>query len=286
NAKDWQRKILTGILWSSLTRYYLFMISGSWVVWHTEIHLWHLGQLPIRFPDDLELRNRIVTIVDKLRNRDTRPRTLFNQANQPNETIASLERQLDEAIFDLYELNEAERDLVLDMCETGLEFFYRHSNSNAVKRLESYPQTKQGFITDLPQRRDAEKGLQGYLYAFLDMWTSYLEPEGVFLWRVLCPDNDPLVAVVFSTQSKHDDLPPLQDDKAMWADLKRIVESSDRQINRRIYIAGLVRLVTDDAIIIIKRNERWLWTRSQAREDAEATFLWAMRLQESQLELE
>lgn len=281
NLEGWQRKILLGILWSSLARYYLFLTSGSWTPWHTEIHLWQLEQLPIRFPDDLELRNRIVTIVGKLRNWDT-SLPLFNQSHE-TETIESLERQLDDAIFDLYELNEAERDLVLDMCETGLEFFYRHSNSDAVKRLEPYPQTKQGFITDLPRQREVEKGLQGYLYAFLDMWQSYLESDGVFRWRVVRPDNDPMVAVVFTTQSKHDDLPPLQDDESMWADLKRIAEASCRELNPRIYLDGLVRLVTDDKIIIIKRNERRLWTRSQAREDAEATFLQAMRLQESQL---
>lgn len=279
NAQDWQRKILTGVLWTSLARYYLFMTSGSWMVWHTDIKLWHLKQLPIRFPDDSELRNRIVTIVDKLRNWNT-SLPLFNQSNQ-TETIESLERQLDDAIFDLYELNEAERDLVLDMCETGLEFFYRHSNSNAVKPLESYPLAKQGFITDLPRQRDAEKGLQGYLYAFLDMWQSYLEPDGVFRWRVVRPDNDPMVAIVFYTQSKHNDLPLLQDDEGLWVDLKRIAESSRWQINPRIYIDGLVRLATDDEIIIIKRNERRLWTRSQAREDAEATILQAMHLQEA-----
>jgi hypothetical protein len=284
NLEDWQRKILLGILWSSLIRYYLFITSGSWVVWHTEIHLWQLEQLPIRFPDDLEVRSRIVTIVDKLRNWDT-SLPLFNQS-QGTETIDSLERQLDDAIFDLYELNEAERDLVLDMCETGLEFFYRHSHSEAVKPLESYPQAKQGFIADLPRQRDVEKGLEGYLYAFLDMWQSYLEQDGVFRWRVVRPKNDPMVAVVFTTQSVHDDLPPAQDDETVWADLKQIVKSSRWQINPRIYIDGLVRLVTDDLnlIIIIKRNERRLWTRSQAREDAEATFLQAMRLQESQLE--
>lgn len=279
DIEDWQRKILIGIVWSSVARYYFFMTSGSWTIWHIELHLWQLEQLPIRFPDDLELRNRIVTIVDKLRNWNT-SLPLFNQSHEP-ETIDSLERQLDKAIFDLYELNEAERDLVLDMCETGLEFFYRHSNSDAVKPLEPYPQAKQGFITDLPRYREVEKGLQGYLYAFLDMWQSYLEPDGVFRWRVVRPDNDPMVAVVISTQSKYDDLSPLQDDEALWADLKRIVESSDWQINHRIYIAGLVRLVTDNEIIIIKRNERRLWTRSQAREDAEATFLQAMRLQEA-----
>lgn len=277
--EDWQRKVLIGILWSSLSRYFFFMISGSWVVWHTEIHLWQLEQLPIRFPDDLELRDRIVSIVDKLRNWDASS-PLFGQS-QDTETIEGLEHQLDDVIFDLYELTEPERDLVQDMCVTGLELFYRHSNSDAIKRLDPYPRTKQGFITDLPRRRDTERGLEGYLYAFSDMWQDFLEPEGVFRWRVVRPANNPMVAVIFTTQSRYDGLPPLQDDEAMWADLKRIAKSSDWQINHRIYIAGLVRLVTDNEVIIIKRNERRLWTRSQAREDAEATILQAMHLQQA-----
>lgn len=274
---DWDRKLLLGILWSSLTRYYLFMTSGSWTIWHKEIHLGQLRQLPIRFTDNLELRNRIVAIVDTLRAWD---------APGDVETIASLEHQLDEAIFDLYDLREAERDLVLDMCETGLEFFYRHNGSEAVKPLEPYPQARQGFITDLPQHRNKESGLQGYLYAFLDMWQSYLEPEGVFRWRVIRPDNNLMIAVVFTTQSKDDGLPSIQPDEVMWADLERITQTSPQLVNPRIYIDGLVRLVTDNEIIIIKRNERRLWTRSQGREDAEATFLQAMRLQQSQMELE
>jgi len=280
----WKRKTIIAILWSSLARYYFFMTASSWGTWNHKIYISEIREFPIYFPNILDLRERIVTIVDKLRAWDT-SLPLFKQFHQ-TETTESLERQLDEAIFDLYELNDSERDLVLDMCETGLEFFYRHSNSNAIKPLESYPQAKQGFITDLPQRRDDEKGLQGYLYAFLDMWQSYLEPNGVFRWRVVRPTNDPMVAVVFTTQSQNDSLPPLQDDDALWTDLKQIAKSSQWQINTRIYIDGLVRLVTNDGlIIIIKRNERRLWTRSQAREDAEATFVQAMRLQEGQSEL-
>ncbi len=281
-TKTWERQALIGILWSSLARYYFFMTSGSWVVWHTEIHLWQLEQLPIRFPDNAELHNRITVIVDKLRNWDTKPLDLLTHQSQPNqaETVESLERQLDEAIFDLYELNEAERDLVLDMCETGLEFFYRHSNSNAVKSLELCPQSEQGFITDLPQQRDTEKGLEGYLYAFLAMWQDYLEPDGIFRWQIIRPNNNPMVAVVFTTQPKYDGLPSPLNDEAAWSDLKQIIESNRQELSSRIYIDGLVRLVTDDEIIIIKRNERRLWTRSQAREDAEATILQAMHIQE------
>jgi len=43
----------------------------------------------------------------------------------------------------------------------------------------------------------------------------------------------------------------------------------------------MIRVVSDTDIYIIKRDERRLWTRSMAREDAEATLLQAMNLQEA-----
>ncbi|GAJ20576.1 unnamed protein product [marine sediment metagenome] len=44
----------------------------------------------------------------------------------------------------------------------------------------------------------------------------------------------------------------------------------------RIYIEGLERSVTEEEILIIKRNENRLWTKSMAREDAEAMLVKAM----------
>ena len=49
---------------------------------------------------------------------------------------------------------------------------------------------------------------------------------------------------------------------------------------QRIYIDGMVRVVADTDIVIIKRNERRFWTSSAARDDAEATMLLAMQLGE------
>ncbi|MFT3880668.1 MAG: hypothetical protein QM703_13515 [Gemmatales bacterium] len=46
----------------------------------------------------------------------------------------------------------------------------------------------------------------------------------------------------------------------------------------RVYIDGLIRLVTDTDMVIIKRNERRHWTSSVARDDAEATMLMVMQL--------
>jgi hypothetical protein len=46
---------------------------------------------------------------------------------------------------------------------------------------------------------------------------------------------------------------------------------------RRIFIDGIMRIVTPTDIVIIKRNEQRFWTRSAARDDAEATMLRAMK---------
>lgn len=281
---EWQRKILIGILWSSLTRYYFFMTAGSWGTWHHEIHLSALENMPVRFPDDLALRKRILQIVDKLRSWNPKRLDLINAKRAIDKKITNqlsgIEKELDEAIFDLYELSEPERDLVLDMCETGLEFFYRNSQSKAVQSVENYPEQYQGTIHDLPQRREKQKGLEGYLWAFLDMWNDELEPGGEFRWRVIRPSNNPMMAVVFTSQDKGNRLPELiSPDKEWSVILEKIDRASQQRMSQNIYLDGIVRGVTDTEIFIIKRNERRFWTRSLAREDAEATLLQATYLQ-------
>jgi len=273
NLEDWQRKMIVAIFWSSLARYYLFMTSGSWTTWHTAIHLEETERLPIRLPTNDNLKDRIISIVDSLRNRD-------DELLESHNEIATLEKQLDKAVFELYELGEAEQDLVLDMCETGLEFFHQANNSEATQCLNIT--AKQGLMQDLPQNRDQEQGLQGYLYAFLDAWNAELEPEGEFNWTVINLPNNPMLAVIFSTQNKGEPLRLLPDTtQADWdAVLKRCGAALKYPVSRNIYIEGMVRSVSDTEIIIIKRNERRLWTRTAAREDAEATLAQAIRLQE------
>jgi hypothetical protein len=273
NLDDWQRKAITAIFWSSLARYYLFMTSGSWGMWHHETQLPDITSFPIRLPINNNLKEKIVFIVDKLRNWES---PLLSD----NEEIKKLENKLDKAIFELYELSEAEQDLVLDMCETGLEFFYQANKSNAVKPVINTNKTH-GLIKDLPQNRSQEKGLEGYLYAFLDFWNDELEPDGEFNWTIINPANNPMLAVIFTTQNKGELLPELQNDITAWdAVLNRCGKALKCEISRNIYIEGMVRSVSDTEIIIIKRNERRLWTRTAAREDAEATLAQAIRLQE------
>jgi hypothetical protein len=275
-----EAKIILGIFWSSLTRYYFWLTAGSWI-WHNQIK-----QMPVRLPEDIELRNQIVKIVDKLQNKgaNTASVNIFGGTTLTYKQTLRLEHDLDEAIFDLYELNEAERDLVRDMCEYGLGLFYNNVKSSAVKPVEANrPASNCGVLEDVPIRRDWQKGFEGYIRTFLRIWNRELEPDGEFRWQLIRPGNNiPMVAMVCSTQDKKVPLAlPKGSDTEQW---NKVLEKLDNTlltpITKRVYIDGVVRAVSDTDIIIIKRNERRLWTRSMAREDAEATLLQAIHLQE------
>jgi hypothetical protein len=121
--------------------------------------------------------------------------------------------------------------------------------------------------------------LAGYLDAFLDVWNGELEPDGEFRWRIIRPPKIPMLAIAFESESMSNRLPPPRNDDAYdWTRvLERIDEDSHQPFgSRRIYLEGLARIVSEHEVLIIKKNERRLWTRSAAREDAEATLAQAM----------
>jgi hypothetical protein len=156
NAKAWERKVLLGIFWSSLARYYFFMTASSWGTWHDDIHLEEILSLPIRFPDNLELTEKIVRIVDELRSKEPSTNRLFEagvrEGIATEADLTELERQLDAAVLELYQLSEAEQDLILDMCATGLDFLYNGTKSDAVRNVDPYPERAQGLACAFGRR--------------------------------------------------------------------------------------------------------------------------------------
>jgi methylase of polypeptide subunit release factors len=285
-TSDWERKTLVAIIWSSLARYYLFMTTSSWGTWHHEIHLEDgLLRLPIRLPTNHELRDRIVKLVEELSDWNPITQSLLDPNGITDKQISkirsSLEQQLDNAIFDLYELTESERDLIRDMCDTGLEFFYRGSNSEATSRNVDVPFT-QGKISDI--RALNTNGIFEYILVFLEKWNRDLEKIGGELyWQITRSPSTPMLAIIFTTaeigkKTSQDNNNEIHE----WNDLlQKLDKTLITPVSPRIYIDGLIRAVSDTNVIIIKRDERRLWTRSQAREDADATLLQAMILQET-----
>jgi hypothetical protein len=282
-------KVALAVLWSSLTRYYLFMTSGTWGLWHDEVLKGPLSSVPLRFPEDDVVSSSLVRIVDALRTLPaaTEPSLVEEKPftkTQRTERIRELEAELDAAVFDLFELTPEERERITEMCTLGLDHFYRGMESNAVKPL-GWPAgaPRFGYAKDLSANGRATGELCPYLTTYLQLWEPLLRKQtasGRFRWRVIQPPESSMMAAIFETESGDEHLPtPTNSDEQAW---NEVLASLDRHAfqekgSKRVYVDGMVRVVNETDIAIIKRNERRLWTASAARNDAEATILQTMK---------
>ena len=168
------------------------MTSGSWGLWHDEISLDSVKGMPVHFPTDPELRERIVDLVAQLQNLNPIQNDLpFDEStSQFDESTSQFQdkeimEELDTAIYDLYELGTAERDLIHELCTVGLDLFYRDQKSEAVAEV-SRPDCATGTLADVVNSRD---GLSGYLCTFMENWRSVLDTDSDLVWVIISPPS-------------------------------------------------------------------------------------------------
>jgi hypothetical protein len=172
--------------------------------------------------------------------------------------LPELERELDEAVFDL-------------------NLFYENQKSAALKPV-LLPHKSAGRLTDVQQ---AWKGLPSYLRTFLGSWGGNLNDDTEFVWRVLSPPSGaPLLAISFCTHFKSDEVSALDDLPLDWsAALAKLDGSSIVPMNSsRLFVDTFFRYISETEIIFIKRNEQRFWTKTAAREDAESAQTYLMNL--------
>jgi hypothetical protein len=248
NLNDNQKMVLLGILLSSLAKYYHFLTCSMWGFWHFKIHTEEHLNLPIHFFDDQNLQNRIIAAVNQIITKGDAP-ALFDP-NNPG--WRKMQDELDEAIFDLYDLSETQRDLVRDLCQVTLEFFYDGTDSQAAK----------------PPTVD---WIENYRDAFLEVWHERLASQGKELEaQIYAPHRGFLVGMSFELKEmgvavkNH----PITDDSEWQRWFKRLSKSLRKEYGAGIYIDSIVKELSNSSMFIIKRAERRLWTKSQARQDA------------------
>ena len=151
-------------------------------------------------------------------------------------------------------------------------------DSQLIAPVKHYPQQNQGLFSDINKNRQTQKGLEGYLQTFLNIWNRELDPDGEFSWQIIRfqfkETKSSMLAVVFSTQEYGEKLQPVSE-----LEQKQRIESLNQLIKQK---NDLVCSVSDTEIIIIKRNEQRLWTCSMARKDAGEAIIELLNLQESQ----
>jgi type I restriction-modification system DNA methylase subunit len=276
-------KYILGICWSSLARYYWFLTGSNWGVWRDKLLYGQVFRLPIKVSCNVILKSKILKIVEELQTRSPEEGDLFQIINSQNiltkRRIVDLEKELDQAVFELYQLSNAEIDLIRDMCEKTLPYYYSPDKSMASKPVLTKRLSKPyGTIASLPKDTDISE----YLEVFIQSWIPYLDEGTEFGWQVYQSEQiDSMIAVVFSVQGKGNTYNVnIASEIKSWDDVLMQLENNLREPfnGSRIYLEGIVRGVSKDKrfVLIIKRSEKRLWTRSMAREDAEATLNQAM----------
>ena len=261
SQEEWRYKALLGILWSSFSRYYFFLTSSNWGLWHHEIHLDELLQLPVVFDKDNPSTEKIIAIVDKLRNYHPQKQDLLHPDGVPETEIETQrrtwEKELDEAVFELYGLNEEQKDLIRDCCEVTLPFFYKPFDS-----MGAMPAV----------RGDDLSWIETYARIFARRWNTYLGEAAEMRAEVHVGAHGNMVAVEFYPADKADPWNLYPKSNSWQYVLEQIGKALPQPLGTsQILVDGVVHAVSDDAVIVIKRNEKRFWTRSLAREDADAT---------------
>ncbi len=254
-----QQKVVLGIALSSLARYYHFLTCSTWGRERDEIHENEHLSLPIRFPDSNNLQGRLVNIIEKI----TEFRSTLALFNSNMLNLSTLQAKLDKAIFDLYDLSEEQRDLVRDLCQITLPFFYEGQNSSAAKPPSA-----------------AE--LAAYRDAFLEIWQERLRPRDKGLEATIyAPVDGVLCGMVFELKALSDVIlnTPVTDNVVWQRWLNRLSHSLRSEHSAGIYINKVVKELNDNSMLIIKHAERRLWTKSQARQDAREFLAEVFRLE-------
>ena len=263
----WQAKVILGILLSSLGRYWLYMVSGSWGSWRDEVRSTELLNLPVRMSSLVDpVTRRIERAVDELQG--VVPTGASSGGRR--QRLPSQMEQIDDGVAELFTLTDVERDLVDD--------FWAGQAPDATYPI---PDGMDAGGTESDLHAQDQRGIVPYLQVFLRAWNSRLGDNGEFSWRLWRDRRTEVVAVVFETlESGTEDASRTSGERSEeWRGaLDRVGVNWEASETQSILRYGMVRAVADTAIVVVKRDERHLWTPTAARQDVDATIAQVMSL--------
>ena len=244
-----------GIMWSSLFRYYMFMTASTWGTWRQEIHLNEVLGFPIAIPEQ-KVKNEIEQLVTRLKKEyRNESETVLRTESQ---IVKSLEQKLDDQIFDLYRLTDFERCLVKNRCDYDIDYYYGGSKSDGQKRIRNI--------------QDVEE----YVKQFNNYWTQSLKQHEYFEASILESKDKSMLGVVFQLKDGKSDDNKISKAKVNIGDFNSLLRT---KTSKNVYTDGLFRRISDDQIVIIKRNHKSNWSNTQAKIDADATLLHVLKRQ-------
>ena len=255
HLSSWQAKVILGTLLSSMGRYWLYMVSGSWGTWRDEVRSADVLNMPLRLTSEPNrATRRIEDAVSQLQHVDLQ---------MGSGVVPPQMNEIDQGVAELFELTDPECDLIAD--------FWVAQGPDATLPLPVGPAAG-GIEDDLDPHTGT--GMSPYLRVFLRAWNRRLGERGQFSWKVWHDPRARVVAVIFETRGRgvDKDSTLVSNEFENWlAALNRIGVQWEASQAQSILRYGMVRAVTDTSIIVVKRDEQHLWTATAARQDVDAT---------------
>jgi hypothetical protein len=234
---------LNGVLNSSLINYFLFLTSTVWGVERDEVRREDVLRLPLTWRDE-SLVELIVGLEGQLR-----------VTTEPQETHR-LKHSLDEAVFNLFEVNGTERTLIGDMIDFTLDLKIRRGASQAVKRPS---------INDL---RSYARQTMSVIQPFLQTLNGQVMKATVF-----DTGAGPLSVVKFSSVASgqlSEILEHRSNDNDISALLASIANEMPQRIAECVYTQPNLRIYAGETLYVVRPSQRQFWTQAAALSDADA----------------
>ena len=235
---------LNGVLNSAIATYLVFLTATLWGVEKYEIL--HNDYLRIPVPDLEKADERAVERVLQAEERLRRER-----GNEPSEAGM---RELDDATFDLYQVEGLERVLVEDMIGLTIDHQRNHDKSMALDRPESGECVRHAeSLIQVIQSLLSTSGRQ-------TLKAEVYEVDGPLAVTKFRFDRDGNGAADVSILPRQN----------LSVVLGRIAESLDEEMAAQLYMRRHLRLYAGDTFYIMKPAQKRFWSRSAGMADADS----------------
>jgi type I restriction-modification system DNA methylase subunit len=237
---------INAILNSSVASYFLFMTASSWGVERKKIMTQDLSRLPVPKLDSVstDLVGKLLEVERKLREEID---------SETSEEL--LKQELDQLVFQLYELDEMEQILVEDMTQFTIDFYMNREKSIALIKPTFNQLTE--YATHLM------KSIEPFLQTL---------NERTIIADIIDIGKAPLQVIKFSLTSlpRRNLIVEIIPGQKLEAVLKSIAQQLPQKVADSIYTRRDLRIYVGEDIYIIKPAKCIYWTRSQGFNDADA----------------
>ncbi|MEO8391989.1 MAG: N-6 DNA methylase, partial [Chloroflexota bacterium] len=257
---EWLLKWLVIYINSPLASYYHFMTSTRWAVERGNILHEEYKKMPFAVPRQNDKDPRIiraVSLFDELAMLLSDEDIFAISHNQAR--VAQIQIELSDLVFDIFNVYSAERQLIRDTLEYGIEFF------NWGKRKDRKPNGTNAV------RQPTYEIMSGYANTFVDAANTLLRYQNQLLSATVYQDGAPLAVVGFhkspvKDSSKIESVVLSSETNAVLLELdKLLIEARTASV----FLRRIVRIYEGDWLYFVKPAEQRFWSKSQALVDAD-----------------